>query len=207
MSFHPVLFPVDISYGSAGGPQFSTDVVETISGFEQRNVNWSQARLRYNVAYGVRSAAQLETLLAFFRARQGKAYGFRFRDWTDYQSCPAAASPAPLDQNLGSGDGTNKMFALRKAYTSGATTVYRSITKPVAGSIRVDLNGVEQLSGWTIDTETGLVTFTAAPASGVSVTAGFLFDVPVRFDSDTLSLSLDSYGVGSANGVDLIEVR
>ncbi|MFN9322241.1 MAG: TIGR02217 family protein [Holosporales bacterium] len=207
MSFHPVLFPVDISYGSAGGPQFSTDVVETISGFEQRNVNWSQARLRYNVAYGVRSAAQLETLLAFFRARQGKAYGFRFRDWTDYQSCPAAASPAPLDQNLGSGDGTNKMFALRKAYTSGATTVYRSITKPVAGSIRVALNGVEQLSGWTIDTETGLVTFTAAPASGVSVTAGFLFDVPVRFDSDTLSLSLDSYGVGSANGVDLIEVR
>jgi len=207
MSFHPVLFPVDISYGSAGGPQFSTDVVETISGFEQRNVNWSQARLRYNVAYGVRSAAQLETLLAFFRARQGKAYGFRFRDWTDYQSCPAAASPAPLDQNLGSGDGTNKMFALRKAYTSGATTVYRSITKPVAGSIRVALNGVEQLSSWTIDTETGLVTFTAAPASGVSVTAGFLFDVPVRFDSDTLSLSLDSYGVGSANGVDLIEVR
>lgn len=207
MSFHPVLFPVDISYGSAGGPQFSTDVVETISGFEQRNVNWSQARLRYNVAYGVRSAAQLETLLAFFRARQGKAYGFRFRDWTDYQSCPAAASPAPLDQNLGSGDGTNKMFALRKAYTSGATTVYRLITKPVAGSIRVALNGVEQLSGWTIDTETGLVTFTAAPASGVSVTAGFLFDVPVRFDSDTLSLSLDSYGVGSANGVDLIEVR
>ncbi|MFN5589291.1 MAG: TIGR02217 family protein [Holosporales bacterium] len=207
MSFHPVLFPVDISYGSAGGPQFSTDVVETISGFEQRNVNWSQARLRYNVAYGVRSAAQLETLLAFFRARQGKAYGFRFRDWTDYQSCPAAASPAPLDQNLGSGDGTNKMFALRKAYTSGATTVYRPITKPVAGSIRVALNGVEQLSGWTIDTETGLVTFTAAPASGVSVTAGFLFDVPVRFDSDTLSLSLDSYGVGSANGVDLIEVR
>ncbi|MFN5609321.1 MAG: DUF2460 domain-containing protein, partial [Holosporales bacterium] len=179
----------------------------TISGFEQRNVNWSQARLRYNVAYGVRSAAQLETLLAFFRARQGKAYGFRFRDWTDYQSCPAAASPAPLDQNLGSGDGTNKMFALRKAYTSGATTVYRLITKPVAGSIRVALNGVEQLSGWTIDTETGLVTFTAAPASGVSVTAGFLFDVPVRFDSDTLSLSLDSYGVGSANGVDLIEVR
>ena len=207
MSFHPVLFPVDISYGSAGGPQFSTDVVETISGFEQRNVNWSQARLRYNVAYGVRSAAQLETLLAFFRARQGKAYGFRFRDWTDYQSCPAAASPAPMDQNLGSGDGTNKMFALRKAYTSGATTVYRLITKPVAGSIRVALNGVEQLSGWTIDTETGLVTFTAAPASGVSVTAGFLFDVPVRFDSDTLSLSLDSYGVGSANGVDLIEVR
>jgi uncharacterized protein (TIGR02217 family) len=207
MSFHSVLFPIDISYGSSGGPQYSTDIAEMISGFEQRNINWSAARLRYNVAYGVRTEAQLEALLSFFRARQGRAFAFRFRDWTDYKSCPNAATPAPTDQLIGTGTGAQTVFQLIKNYTSGSTTASRSITKPASGTVRVAVQNVELTSGWSVDVETGLITFTSAPGAGLSVKAGYEFHTPMRFDTDYLPLSLDSYGVGSAGDVPLVEVR
>jgi uncharacterized protein (TIGR02217 family) len=207
MSFHSVLFPLDISYGSSGGPQYSTDIAEMISGFEQRNINWSAARLRYNVAYGVRTEAQLEALLSFFRARQGRAFGFRFRDWTDYKSCPNAATPAPTDQLIGTGTGAQTVFQLIKNYTSGSTTASRSITKPASGTVRVAVQNVELTSGWSVDVETGLITFTSAPGAGLSVKTGYEFHTPMRFDTDYLPLSLDSYGVGSAGDVPLVEVR
>lgn len=207
MSFHSVLFPLDISYGSSGGPQYSTDIAEMISGFEQRNINWSAARLRYNVAYGVRTETQLEALLSFFRARQGRAYGFRFRDWTDYKSCAVAATPAPTDQLIGTGTGAQTTFQLIKNYTSGSTTASRTITKPTSGTVRVAVQNVELTSGWSVDVETGLITFTSAPGAGLSVKAGYEFHTPMRFDTDYLPLSLDSYGVGSAADVPLVEVR
>lgn len=198
MSFAEVQFPADISYGSAGGPEYSTDVVVTHGGHEQRNSNWSEARLRYNVAYGVRTEAQLQALIAFFRARKGQADGFRFKDWTDYQG---------VAQSLGTGDGAETEFQLVKHYTSGATTRTRTVTKPVNGTVDIYLNSVLQESGVTVDTETGIVTFSSPPGGGVAVTADFEFDVPVRFATDRLSARLDSYGVYSALEIPLIEVR
>ena len=198
MAFIEVRFPTDIAYGSAGGPEYSTDIVITHGGYEQRNINWSQARARYNVAHGVKTQSQLDALIAFFRARKGRADGFRFKDWTDYQV---------TGQTLGTGDGTTKIFQLIKTYISGSTSETRTITKPVAGTVNVYLNGVLQISGYTLDTTTGKIMFTSAPGVGVTISADFQFDVPVRFDTDRLAATIDSYGSNSWHEIHLIEIR
>lgn len=198
MAFEEVRFPEDISYGSSGGPEYSTDIVEIASGFEQRNSNWSAARARYNVAHGVKTKTQLDALIAFFRARKGRAHGFRFKDWQDYQVTTA---------QIGTGNGSTTTFQLTKTYTSGSQSDVRKITKPVSGSITVYLDGVAQTSGVSINTTTGIVTFTSAPANGKIVTASFEFDVPVRFDTDRLSASLDQYASHSWYDIPLIEIR
>jgi uncharacterized protein (TIGR02217 family) len=196
--FAEVQFPPDISYGSSGGPEYTTDIVISSSGHEQRNVQWSQARLRYNVAKGVKSKEQLATLIAFFRARKGRAYGFRFKDWSDY----SAASEV-----LGTGNGTATSFQLVKRYISGSVQETRPITKPVAGTVKVYKGGVLQNSGVSVNMATGLVTFTVAPLGGVMISADFEFDVPVRFDTDRLAAGLDSYGTHSWADIPLVEVR
>ncbi|MDE3060450.1 MAG: DUF2460 domain-containing protein [Pseudomonadota bacterium] len=199
MAFVETRFPTDIAYGSAGGPQYSTDIVITQSGYEQRNANWAQARAQYNVAHGIKTQAQLDALIAFFRARKGRADGFRFKDWTDYQA---------NGQAIGSGDGATVTFQLVKIYTSGSTSETRIISKPVAGTVNIYLNAVLQSgSAYTLDTTTGLVTFNVAPGSGMTVTADFQFDLPVRFDTDHLSARLDSYGSFSWENVPIVEIR
>jgi uncharacterized protein (TIGR02217 family) len=198
MGFVEVQFPPDISYGSSGGPEYATDIVVSQSGHEQRNIHWSQARARYNVAHGVKTKAQLDALIAFFRARKGRANGFRFKDWTDYQA---------IAQLLGTTNGVQTSFVLTKHYTSGGASETRRITKPVASSVTVYLAGVRQTSGLSVDLASGTVTFSSPPASGKAVTADFEFDVPVRFDTDRLSSTLEAYGVHSWLDIPLVEVR
>jgi uncharacterized protein (TIGR02217 family) len=198
MGFVEVQFPSDISYGSSGGPEYATDIVASQSGYEQRNINWEQARARYNVAHGVKTQTQLDALIAFFRARKGRAIGFRFKDWTDYQASNVA---------IGTGTGSAIQFQLVKSYTSGAVTESRIVTKPVSGTVQVYKNAVLQTTGVSVDTTTGLVTFNTAPASGASITANFEFDVPVRFDTDRLSARLEAYGIHSWLDIPLVEVR
>lgn len=198
MSFVETRFPVDIAYGSSGGPEYSTDVVATQSGHEQRNSNWEAARARYNVAHGVKTQAQLEALIAFFRARKGKAHGFRFKDWTDYMA---------VGQQLGVGNGSQTQFRLVKRYANGGASETRFIRKPVAGTTAVYCNGVLQSGGITVDTTTGTVIFATAPANGVIVSADFEFDVPVRFDTDALTARLEHYGAYSWADIPLIEIR
>jgi uncharacterized protein (TIGR02217 family) len=198
MAFIETRFPTDIAYGSVGGPQYSTDIVITQSGYEQRNANWAQARAQYNVAHGVKTQAQLDCLIAFFRARKGRADGFRFKDWTDYQV---------TGQTIATGDGTTTVFQLIKTYTDGGIMQTRTIVKPVAGTVNVYLNGVLQTGGYTLDTTTGLMTFTAAPALGVVISADFQFDVPARFDTDRLAATIDSYGSRSWHDIPIVEIR
>lgn len=192
MSFVEVQFPTDISYGATGGPMFLTDVVATVSGHEQRNSKWSQSRARYNVASGIKTETQWQALIAFFRARRGKAVGFRFKDWGDYK-----AINQPL-LALGGND-----YQLVKQYVSGAVVSERVISKPLSGSVKVYKDSILQASGWSIDTATGIIT----TALTGTLTADFEFDVPVRFDTDELALSLDSFDAGSWNNIPLIEVR
>ncbi len=199
MAFVEVCFPTDIAYGSSGGPEYSTDIVITHGGYEQRNINWSQARARYNVAHGVKTQAQLDTLIAFFRARKGRANGFRFKDWSDYTATA---------QVVGTGNGTNKIFQLVKTYSSGSVNENRVVSKPVVGSVAVYKNSVLQAgSAYSLDSTTGIITFVTAPANTSVITADFEFDVPVRFDTDRLSATLDSYGVNSWHDIPLIEIR
>lgn len=197
MSFHEIRFPTEISYGSTGGPEYSTDVIITNSGHEQRNVNWAEARARYNVAHGVKTAEQLAELLAFFRARKGRAFGFRFKDWADFKAS---------NENIGTGNSSKTQFQLIKKYES-SVTVTRNINKPVNGTVSVYKDNVLQTGGYSVNYATGVVTFTAAPTTGVIVKATCEFDVPVRFDTDRLSARLESYGVSSWTDIPLVELR
>jgi uncharacterized protein (TIGR02217 family) len=205
--FHEVRFQAAIGFGSTGGPQFSTSIVELASGYEQRNVNWSQARARYNLGSGVKSENDLALIAAFFLARRGRAYGFRFKDFADYKSSAPSAGVTALDQIIGMGDGVAVDFPLFKTYASGAETFVRSITKPVENTVIVALDGVEIASGWEVDLTTGVVTFDDPPGADVTVTAGFEFDVPVRFADDALDISAETFGAGQAPDIPIVEIR
>ena len=207
MAFHEVRFPDNISRGARGGPERRTQIVELASGDEERNASWANSRRRYDVAYGIRRADDLAEVVAFFEARNGRLHGFRYKDWADYKSALPSQAITATDQQIGTGTGSLQTFQLAKRYTSGAQTWVRTIAKSVAGTVRVALGMVEQLSGWTVDTTTGLITFTTAPANGVIVRAGFEFDVPVRFDSDTLDVTLDFERLGSITAIPLLEIR
>jgi len=198
MSFSDICFPESIAYGSSGGPAFSTDIVTTESGHERRNSNWRVARARYNVAHGVKTNIQMEELIAFFRARKGRAYGFRFKDWSDY---------AATSEQLGIGDGSTTIFKLVKHYASGNDTHMRRITRPKPDNFTLYINEVVQASGYSLDSTSGIVTFDTAPAISDIITADFEFDVPVRFDTDSMDASLDAYGIHSWNNIPLIEIR
>ncbi len=207
MAFHETRFPDNISRGARGGPERRTQIVELASGDEERNASWADSRRRYDVAYGIRKADDLAAVIAFFEARGGRLYGFRFKDWSDYKSALPSVAISRTDQSLGTGTGAATQFQLVKRYTSGAQTWTRTITKPVAGTVLVALNGVAQPSGWTVDTTTGIINFTVAPGIGIAVTAGFEFDVPVRFDSEAMDVTLDFERLGSITSIPLIEVR
>jgi uncharacterized protein (TIGR02217 family) len=207
MSFHEVRFPDTISRGARGGPERRTQVVELASGDEERNASWANSRRRYDVAYGIRRADDLAAVVAFFEARNGRLHGFRFKDWADYKSSPPSQPVTATDQPLGTGDGTTTAFPLVKRYASGAQVWLRVITKPVAGTLRLALGGVEQVSGWALDPTSGFVTFSTAPPPGTAITAGFEFDVPVRFDTDTLDVTLDLERLGSIPSIPLLEIR
>lgn len=207
MAFHEVRFPDNISRGARGGPERRTQIVELASGDEERNASWADSRRRYDVSYGIRRADDLAAVVAFFEARNGRLHGFRFKDWSDYKSCAPSAVLAPTDQLIGTGDGTGTEFPLVKHYASGAQTWARRITRPVVGTVRVALGGMEQLSGWTVDAATGVVIFAAPPGNGIAIHAGFEFDVPVRFDSDMLDVTLDIERLGSITSIPLLEIR
>lgn len=207
MAFHEVRFPDNISRGARGGPERRTQIVELASGAEERNASWANSRRRYDVAYGIRRADDLAAVVAFFEARNGRLHGFRFKDWADFKSGLPSQALSPTDQPLSTGNGSATQFQLTKRYTSGAQSWTRAITKPVAGTLTIALNGTPQASGWSVSTATGLITFTTAPATGAAITAGFEFDVPVRFDSDALDVTLDLEHFGSITSIPLLEIR
>ena len=204
MAFHPIRFPLDVALGARGGPERRTDVVTLASGREQRNGRWQHSRRRYNAGYGVKSRADMAAVLAFFEERRGRLHGFLWRDGLDFSS--AGPVPTPLDQVIGTGDGSKTTFQLAKKYGAAFDPYLRVITRPVSGSVRVAVAGTERLSGWTVDIATGVVGFTVAPVVGAAVTAGFLFDVPVRFDTDRLDVELTSFDGAEAPSIPLLEI-
>ena len=206
-AFHEVRFPDDISKGSTGGPTRQTDIIELVSGFEERNASVFNSRRSYDASMGLRNVNDLHDVIEFWEARFGQLYGFRWKDWTDYRSGRTANVITPNDQVIGTGNAVLTQFQLAKTYSSGSSGYARAIRKPVAGTVVVARNGVQALSGWTVDNLTGLVTFAAAPGSGVVVTAGFEFDVPVRFDADKLTVSIDAFNHGSIPTISIKEIR
>jgi len=204
MAFHAVRFPVDVALGARGGPERKTDVVTLAGGGEQRNGRWRHSRRRYNAGYGVKSRADMAEVLAFFEERRGRLHGFLWRDGLDFSS--GGAMPTALDQVIGTGNGVATGFQLQKRYGADFDPYLRPITRPVAGSVRVAVDGAELTSGWAVDWASGMVSFALAPALGASVTAGFLFDVPVRFDTDRLDVELTSFDGADVPSIPLVEI-
>ena len=198
-NFEEIRFPSDISYGSSGGPEYSTDIITTSSGHESRNVNWSYGKVRYNVAQGIRTAQQLEKLICFFRARKGKAIGFRFKDWSDYKV---------REQLIGYGDGNNTKFQFIKTYQSGTFSEKRTILKPVKDTVTIYLDDeVVKEDLLEIDYIIGVINFKIAPSNKQRITADFEFDIPARFDTDHLPALMESYGLYSCNNITIVEIK
>lgn len=209
MAFHEERFPANLSFGSLGGPERRTDVVTLSNGFEERNTPWAHSRRRYDAGVGMRSLEDLEELIAFFEARRGQLFAFRWKDWADYKSCSATATPDFDDQLIGVGDGSRSEFPLLKRYRSGADTYDRPISKPVLGSVTVGLQGDQKTEtiDYALDITNGVISFFDPPTEGTRVTAGFEFDVPVRFDTDRIQTSVASFRAGEVPSVPVVEVR
>ncbi|MXQ07635.1 TIGR02217 family protein [Alphaproteobacteria bacterium GH1-50] len=209
MSFHEIRFPASLSFGSSGGPERRTEIVSLANGFEERNSPWAHSRRRYDAGLGMRSLEDVEALIAFFEARRGALYGFRWKDWADYRSCGVLEAPAPGDQVIGTGDGLTKVFGLQKTYRSGSETYTRPIAKPVSGTVLIAVGGDPKVESvdFSVDISTGKVALTEAPGPGAVVTAGFEFDVPVRFDTDAIQVSVASFRAGEVPNVPIVELR
>ncbi|WP_371059376.1 TIGR02217 family protein [Rhodosalinus sp. 5P4] len=209
MGFHEIRFPSNLSFGSVGGPERRTDVVTLANGFEERNTPWAQSRRRYDAGVGLRSLDDIETLVAFFEARRGRLHGFRWKDWADFKSSRPSRPVARDDQHLGAGDGATRAWQLVKTYRSGEGAYTRRIEKPVSGTVRVAVQGDALREGvdFEVDASTGLVTLERAPAAGMEITAGFEFDVPVRFDTDAIQTGVASFRAGEMPRVPVVEIR
>lgn len=209
MAFHDVLFPAALSFGSSGGPERRTEIVSLASGFEERNALWAHSRRRYDAGLGLRTLDDVHAVIEFFEARLGMLHAFRWKDWADFRSSAPSAEITPFDQPLGAGDGATVVFALQRGYHSGGASYFRPISKPAAGSVRVARDGAELVPGaeFSVDHATGLVSFAAPPAPGASLTAGFEFHVPARFDTDRIEVNLAAFEAGEIPSIPIVEVR
>ena len=209
MAFHEVRFPANLSFGSTGGPERRTEIVTLANGYEERNTPWAQSRRRYDAGLGLRSLDDVAALLEFFEARRGQLHAFRWKDWADYKSSKPSGAVSSLDQGIGTGDGVRTEFVLRKTYDPLGTPFARPILKPVVGTVVVALSGDPAVEGvdWVLVPESGAVRFALPPDLGVVVTAGFEFDVPVRFDTDRIAVSVASFQAGEVPSVPVVEVR
>jgi uncharacterized protein (TIGR02217 family) len=207
--FHEVRFPVDIARGARGGPERQTQIVTLASGREVRNSRWAHSRRRYDAGLGVRSLDALAQVVSFFEERRGRLHGFRWRDRLDCKSCPPSQEPSADDQLIGIGDGTTTTFQLCKSYGTGPQAYRRDIAKPVEGSVLLAVDGlVQPPDAFACELATGLVTFAAGriPAAGAAVSAGFSFDVPVRFDTDAIEVDLSAFEAGEIPRIPVVEI-
>ena len=207
MAFDNVRFPTAISRGSTGSAERRTDVVTTASGREERNARWANSKRKYNAGFGVKSLDDIQAVVAFFEERRGKLYAFRWKDFADFKSCAASAAVAATDQVIGTGDGVTAVFQLVKKYGIGTRNYTRVINAPVVGTVRVAVNGTVSTL-FTVNVQTGLMTFNAGsiPVNAAVVTAGYEFDVPVRFDTDAITINLVHFAGGDIPNIPLLEV-
>lgn len=201
------IFPIHVSAGTAGGPDWPAEIVTLASGHEERNTRISLPLRTYDARYGVRTPDELYEVLELYYVAMGRLKGFRLKDWSDYRSRGPHQKPTYLDQDLASGDGQTRSFQLIKRYARGAHEFFRPITKPVAGTVLIGVDGVATASGWSLNAATGIVTFAVAPADGAILSWGGEFHVPVRFDCRLDQISHRSASIGDIPSILLKELR
>lgn len=205
MSYIDERLPVDVERGASGGPRFKTSVITLKSGQEQRNQDWTNTRAVYNIGYGIQRKEDYEDVIEHFYAAKGQLNTFRFKDWSDYSigTIGDAASRQATQAVTGSTDD----FQIIKTYTLGSFTHERVVTKIVSGTLSVYDNGTLQTetTHYTVDLNTGVITFVATPTGPVEVICEF--DVAVRFNTDALDVQLDLEDAGYVRGIEIVEVR
>ena len=209
MGFNEERFPEGLSFGSSGGPERRTEIVTLNSGFEERNSPWAHSRRRYDAGVSMRSLDDMDAVIAFYEARRGPLIGFRWKDWTDCKSNLPSLEPDYLDQEIGVGDDVTTDFQLCKTYRSGDEIYCRDIRKPVADTVLIGMGGdaLVEDTHFSVDLTTGVVTFAVAPGEGAAITAGYEFDVPVRFDADRLEMNHASFVAGEIPSIPVVELR
>lgn len=211
MTLHDVRFPTSISRGASGGPERHTEIVVLGSGHEERNSRWAHSRRRYNAGLGLRTLEEIHQVISFFEARRGRLHGFRWKDPTDYSSTTPGAPVRPTDQFLAYTSGLANSYPLQKTYLSGGAAYIRPIALPVEGTVRVALDGseLEEEVHFTVSPTTGRVIFMDehVPEVDQELTAGFEFDVPVRFDTDLLEINLAAFEAGEIPDIPIVEIR
>lgn len=198
--FHEIRFPTDISYGAQGGPKYDTDIIVTKAGYEHRNLNRPEGLCEYNITYGIKRTKQFAQVLAFYRARKGKTYGFRYRDWSDYRA---------VNQQIGTANGTTTTFQLIKVYEDDASSDTRTIYKPIEGTVNLYVGEKIQTNNCTVDCTTGKVIFNTAPGTvdnQLPVMADFEFDVPVRFNTDMSGAEYTDFNSLQWSSISLVEL-
>ena len=197
MSFLEIRFPESISFNSSTILEFNTTIVQSKNGCEQRNINWNTNKMKFNIINGIKTKKELEELINFFKNVKGCAYGFRFKDWSDYEG---------KKEYVGLGDGATKKFQLIKTYKINDNIVcYRKITKPVISTIKIFIDNIET-NNFDIDLTTGIITFNSAPKNNSKIQADFEFDVPVRFNNDVMEITMNSINSGNVKELELIEI-
>ncbi|MEM9715871.1 MAG: DUF2460 domain-containing protein [Pseudomonadota bacterium] len=209
MSFHDVQFPTNLSFGASGGPEARTEIVTLANGFEERNTPWSESRRRYDAGLAVQDLDDLSNVISFFEARRGPLYAFRWKDWSDFKSCAPLEVPHFTDQIIGTGDDATTVFQITKTYQSGEYAHLRHIQKPVQDTVFIGVSGDEVLNDalYSIDYDAGLITLAEPLPEGSILSAGYEFDVPVRFQSEGLDVNIASFTAGEVPSIPVVEVR
>jgi uncharacterized protein (TIGR02217 family) len=200
IEIHNIRLPPDIERGAEGGPMFSTTITETDNGRESSNINWTYPLRRFDISYPIQERENIDDVITFFYARRGRAYGFLFKDWSDFSF---------TENVIATGDGAETAFQLRKVYNDAVAPFYLPITRPVSGTLQVWNGGLLQTetTDYTVDYSTGIITFTSAPADTNLITAACEYNIPVRFDNDQLNINVDFYDAVSAGGITIKEIR
>lgn len=196
MAFHDVRLPEQVEQGATGGPSFYTTINPMVSGNEQRNINWSDARADWELSYGIQDYDDFDEVRQFFYARRGQAHSFRFKDWGDYKL---------IAEVIAAGDGSTVQFQVTKTYEdSGPSPYVRKITRPVSTTLIAFVNGVQ--TSCTLN-PLGIIVFATAPANGAVIAVSCEFDVPVRFNVDKFALQLSTPEAAAIGSLPIIEVR
>jgi len=216
MAFYEHRLPTDIEKNAVGGPRFKTRVNAVDSGQEQRNIDWVNRRGEWDLAgafmYLDRPAAETRTdvqiVLDLFHAQQGRAHGFRYKDPADFK-IGDVDNPTTDNQSIGTGDTSETAFQVFKRYTFGAVNYDRDIKKLVTGKAVFLLDNVVKTvtTDYTVDLDTGIVTWNSPPGAGVDVQCAVEFDVPVRFDIDHLEISAELAALGQVPSIPIVELR
>ena len=175
--------------------------IVSLTGTEERTRKHKHTRREFSISYDAATPETIEAYMALYDVLDS-TYGFRYLDWTDYQSCSVSKTPTETDQPLGTGDGETTAFQLVKRYEAGFDYYDRPIRKP--RYILVALDGV-RVETWSADYTTGVITFDEAPAAGVEITTGFRYEVPVRFKEGGVTAAALHKGVFSAPEIVLVE--